>query len=75
MIQKNNKSSLSHKFSMSEEIILPAWVWGQEPNVIVKGQHVLFKSMPVFVKSDGTSHPDARTLAYKCDSERTTRPI
>jgi len=32
--------------------------------VIVKGQHVLFKSMPVFVKSDGTTHPDARTLSF-----------
>ena len=51
---------------MSEEISLPAWVhaWGRQPNVIAKGQHVLFKSMPVFVKSGGATHPDARTLSF-----------
>ena len=67
MSQKSkSKSTLPHKFSVAEEVTLPAWAhtWGQEPSVVVKGQHVLLKSMSVFVKSDGTTHPDAKTLSF-----------
>ena len=51
---------------MNSEETLPPWVhaWHEKPKVIVKGGRVLFKSMPVYLKSDGKSHPDTTTLSF-----------